>query len=55
MLNAIFTKIFGSRNERVVKNMSKVVDKVNAFEETLNALSDAELKAALEYMLSRLK
>ena len=45
MLNALFTKIFGSRNERVVKKMGRVVDLVNAFEEALQALSDEELKA----------
>ena len=45
MLNAIFTKIFGSRNDRVVKKMGRVVDQVNAFEDALKALSDEELKA----------
>ena len=45
MLNALFTKIFGSRNDRVVKKMGRVVDQVNAFEEGLQALSDEELKA----------
>ena len=45
MLNAIFTKIFGSRNERVVKKMGRVVDQVNAHEASLQALSDEALKA----------
>ncbi len=45
MLNALFTKIFGSRNERVVKKMGRVVDRVNALEEGIQALSDDELKA----------
>ena len=45
MLNALFTKVFGSRNERVVKKMGRVVDRVNAFEDALKALSDEELKA----------
>src|SRR5690554_3358053 len=45
MLNAIFTKIFGSRNERVVKKMSRIVDKVNGHAEAISALSDEELKA----------
>jgi len=45
MLNALFTKIFGSRNERNIKKMGRVVDQVNAFEETLSALSDEALKA----------
>ncbi len=45
MLNALFTKIFGSRNERNIKKMGRVVDQVNAFEETLSVLSDEALKA----------
>jgi preprotein translocase subunit SecA len=45
MLNALFTKIFGSRNERVVKKMGRIVDRVNAFEDAVKALSDEELKA----------
>ena len=40
MLNALFTKIFGSRNDRVVKKMGRVVDQVNAFEDAVKALSD---------------
>ena len=45
MLNKIFTKVLGSRNERLVKKMSKLVARVNAFEEDVKALSDEELKA----------
>ena len=45
MLNALFTKIFGSRNDRVVKKMDRVVDQVNTFEDAIKALSDEELKA----------
>ncbi|MEE4218954.1 MAG: DEAD/DEAH box helicase, partial [Xanthomonadales bacterium] len=45
MLNKIITKIVGSRNDRLVKKMSKIVAKVNAFEDDVKALSDEELKA----------
>ena len=45
MLNALFTKLFGSRNDRNVKKMGRVVDQVNAFEAAMKALSDEELKA----------
>ncbi len=45
MLNALFTKLFGSRNDRNVKKMGRVVDQVNAFEASLKVLSDEELKA----------
>ena len=44
MLNALFTKIFGSRNERTVKKMGRVVDRVGAFEEAVKTLSDEQLK-----------
>ena len=30
MLNTIFTKVFGSRNERILKRMGRVVKKINA-------------------------
>ena len=45
MLNALFTKLFGSRNERVVKKLGRIVDQVNTLEEAVKALSDDELKA----------
>jgi preprotein translocase subunit SecA len=45
MLNKLFTKFLGSRNERLVKKMSKAVGQINDFEPTMQALSDAELKA----------
>ena len=45
MLNALTTKIFGSRNERVVRKMSRLVQQVNDLESTVQALDDDELKA----------
>ncbi len=45
MLNKLFTKILGSRNERLVKKMGKAVGQINDLEPTMQALSDAELKA----------
>ena len=55
MLNALFTKIFGSRNDRVVKKMGRVVDQVGAFEEALKALSDDALKAKTTEFRERFK
>jgi len=40
----IFRKIFGSRNDRLVKQLRAVVDKINALEEDYKNLSEAELK-----------
>ncbi|WP_392561497.1 preprotein translocase subunit SecA [Orbus sturtevantii] len=45
MLLKLLTKTFGSRNERVLKSMRKRVDKINALEPAMEALSDDELKA----------
>ena len=39
------TRIFGSRNQRLLRQYSKVVKRINAMEEGLQALSDDELKA----------
>ncbi|RZG14036.1 preprotein translocase subunit SecA [Pseudoalteromonas sp. CO342X] len=45
MLANIFTKIFGSRNDRTIKNLRKTVALINALEEQYGKLSDDELKA----------
>ena len=44
MLGSLFRKVFGSRNDRILKNMQKDVDRINALEPEFEALSDAELK-----------
>ncbi|MDH5455243.1 MAG: preprotein translocase subunit SecA, partial [Gammaproteobacteria bacterium] len=38
------TRIFGSRNQRLLRQYSKVVKKINSLEEGLQALSDSDLK-----------
>ncbi|KDN10199.1 preprotein translocase subunit SecA [Gilliamella sp. Imp1-1] len=45
MLLKLLTKVFGSRNERVLKSMRKRVEKINALEPAMEALTDDELKA----------
>ncbi len=55
MLNRIFTSVFGNRNQRVLKNLWKIVDKINALEPSISALSDTELKAKTEEFRERLK
>src|SRR2546427_9107128 len=45
MITNILTKIFGSRNERLIKQYAQGVRQINAFEPTIAALSDDELKA----------
>ena len=45
MLNRLLTALFGSRNERLVRQLSKSVAKVNALEAALKDLDDAALQA----------
>jgi len=41
----VLTKVFGSRNERILKEMYPVVDQINALEDQIKPLSDEELAA----------
>ena len=45
MFNAIVKSVFGSSNDRYVKTLGKLVDKVNALEPMVSGLSDEALKA----------
>ncbi|WP_194756282.1 preprotein translocase subunit SecA [Aliidiomarina indica] len=45
MLGSLFKRIFGSRNERLIRNARKQVEQINAMEATLESLSDEELQA----------
>ena len=49
------TRIFGSRNERLVKAYRRRVERINATEESVRTLSDAELRARTESFRQRLK
>ena len=53
MLNAIFTKIFGSRNDRLVKKMGREVSQINDLESDLQSLSDDELAAKTQAFRQR--
>ena len=54
MFGSVLTKLFGSRNERLVKKYSKVVQQINALEPAYKALSDAELRAKTDEFKDRL-
>ena len=45
MISGILTKVFGSRNERLLKTYDRNVERINAFEPEMAALSDDALKA----------
>ena len=44
----ILTRIFGSRNQRLLRQYGKTVKKINALEESVQALDDAGLRARTE-------
>ncbi len=53
MLSKVFRKIFGSRNDRIIKSLRKEVDKINALEPQMQALSDEELAARTDEFKQR--
>jgi preprotein translocase subunit SecA len=55
MLPKLLTSIFGSRNERLLKQFRAVVAKINALEPQFEALDDAALRAKTAEFKSRLE
>ena len=53
MLASLIGGIFGTKNERELKRMRKIVEKINALEPTVSALSDADLSAKTEEFKQR--
>lgn len=47
MLIKLLTKVFGSRNDRTLRRMRKVVDVINRMEPDMEKLSDEELRAKI--------
>ena len=45
MFAAVAKSIFGSANDRYVRGLGKYVDAVNAYEPSIQALSDDDLRA----------
>lgn len=54
MMTNFLSRIFGSRNERSVKKMRVVVERINALENTLAALDDAALRAKTDEFRQRI-
>ncbi len=48
-------RIFGSRNNRVLKKLNRVVTKINVFEDDISALSDTDLKSKTQEFRTRLE
>lgn len=53
MLASLFKKLFGSRNDRLVKQYQQTVKQINALEPATQALSDDELRAKTEAFKQR--
>ena len=53
MLNRVLTSVFGSRNERVVRQLSRNVARINALEPEWQKLSDAALRAKTDEFRGR--
>ena len=54
MISNLVKKVFGSRNERIVKRLRKQVSSINVQEEALQALDDDALRAKTDEFRSRL-
>ncbi|MHC5113628.1 MAG: preprotein translocase subunit SecA, partial [Planctomycetota bacterium] len=54
VVSAVMKKVFGTRNERLVKRYLRIVDSVSAGEAEVRALSDAELRAKTDEFRRRI-
>ena len=54
-LKKLFKKIFGSRNDRLLTDYSKIVEEINLFEDQLKELSDEAILAKTEELKSSMQ
>jgi len=54
MISGLLKKIFGSRNDRLIKQYSQTVSRINALEPALQALTDEQLRARTDEFKARL-
>jgi len=55
MIGSLLNKIFGSRNERLIKKLRRRVAEINALEPAMQALSNEQLKRKTDEFRERLK
>ncbi|MEZ8105485.1 preprotein translocase subunit SecA [Vibrio clamense] len=55
MITKLLTKVIGSRNDRTLRRLRKIVKEINNYEPTFEALSDEELKAKTIEFRARLE
>jgi len=53
--NAILKSVFGTKNDRVIRAIQPLVDKINEFEDQYQSLSDESLRAKTNEFRDRLK
>ncbi|MGE5385173.1 MAG: preprotein translocase subunit SecA [Betaproteobacteria bacterium] len=53
MISGLLKKVFGSRNDRLIRQYSQTVRRINALEDSISALTDAELRAKTDEFRSR--
>ena len=53
MISGLLKKIFGSRNDRLIKQYNQTVKRINAFEPAMQALSDEQLQAKTDEFRQR--
>ncbi len=55
MINTLFAKVFGTSNERELKRLVPLVERVNALESGIKQLSDDQLRAKTDEFRSRIR
>src|SRR5688572_19142173 len=55
MIQGVLKKIFGSRNERLLKQYGRAVREINALEPEISRLTDAELRAKTDVLRKRVQ
>jgi len=53
MVTTLLRKVFGSRNDRILKRISKTVNKISSLEDDFKSLSDDQLRAKTEELRAR--
>ena len=54
-VGSVLTKVFGSRNERLIKRYKRMVDLINAQEPAVQKLSDQQLRARTQELRTQLR
>ena len=55
MINSLIAKVFGTKNERVIKALMPQVEAINALESEMRKLTDAELRAKTDEFRRRIQ